>query len=77
MASAVALKTWLERLDAKRFDDWTRERVIKEVPHTYFLGYLPVALDLSLCVAGVPAMVALDKTGNAVKTGEAKETAQA
>src|ERR1051326_227413 len=44
MASAVALNTWLERLEANHFDDWTKERMIKEMPHTYFLGYLPAAL---------------------------------
>jgi hypothetical protein len=44
MPIAVALRTWLERVEANRFDDWTRERMIKETPHTYFIGYLPVAL---------------------------------
>jgi hypothetical protein len=44
MASAVALGTWLERLEANRFDDWTKENMIKEMPHTYFLGSLPIAL---------------------------------
>jgi hypothetical protein len=44
MGSAVALRTWLERLEANRFDDWTKERMIKEMPHTYFLGFLPMAL---------------------------------
>jgi len=44
MAIAVALKTWLERLEANRYDDWTKEHMIKEMPHTYFLGYLPIAL---------------------------------
>jgi hypothetical protein len=44
MANTVALKTWLERLEANRFDDWTRERMIKEMPHTYFLGFVPIAL---------------------------------
>jgi hypothetical protein len=44
MASAGGLTTWLERVEANRFDDWTKERLIKEMPHTYFLGYLPLAL---------------------------------
>ena len=44
MAIDVQFKTWLERVEANRFDDWTREHLIKEMPHTYFLGYLPVAL---------------------------------
>jgi hypothetical protein len=44
MATAVATGTWLERLDASRFDDWTKEHMIKEMPHTYFLGALPLAL---------------------------------
>jgi hypothetical protein len=44
MAIAVAWRTWLERLEANRFDDWTKEHMIKEMPHTYFLGYLPIAL---------------------------------
>ena len=44
MASAVTSKTWLERLEANRFDDWTKERMIEEMPHTYFLGLLPIAL---------------------------------
>lgn len=44
MASAVTSRTWLERLEANRFDDWTKERMIGETPHTYFLGCLPIAL---------------------------------
>ena len=44
MASAVALKTWLERVEANHFDDWTKERMVKEMPNTYFIGYLPLAL---------------------------------
>jgi hypothetical protein len=44
MVIGMQLKTWLERVEANRFDDWTREHMIKEMPHTYFLGYLPVAL---------------------------------
>lgn len=44
MAIAVALRTWLERVEARRFDDWTKEHMIKEMPHTYFVGLLPVAL---------------------------------
>jgi hypothetical protein len=44
MAVDVQRKTWLERLEANRFDDWTKEHMIKEMPHTYFIGYLPLAL---------------------------------
>ena len=44
MAIAVPLRTWMERLEANRFDDWTKERMIKETPRTYFLGFLPIAL---------------------------------
>ena len=44
MATQVQLMTWLERVDANRFDTWTKEQMIKEMPHTYFLGYLPLAL---------------------------------
>jgi hypothetical protein len=44
MATDVQSKTWLERVEANHFDDWTREHIIKEMPHTYFLGYLPLAL---------------------------------
>jgi hypothetical protein len=44
MAIEVQSKTWLERVEANRFDDWTKEHMIKEMPHTYFIGYLPLAL---------------------------------
>lgn len=44
MAVAVAVSTWLERVEANRLDDWTKERMTEEIPHTYFLGYLPLAL---------------------------------
>lgn len=62
MAIAVAA-TWLERLEARRSDAWTKERMIKEMPHTYFLGFLPVALaflqgrfvDLGFENLGLPA----------------------
>jgi hypothetical protein len=36
--------TWLERLEANRFDDWTKERMVSELPHTYFIGLLHVVL---------------------------------
>ena len=36
--------TWLERVDANRFDEWTTGRMISEMPHTFFLGILPAAL---------------------------------
>jgi hypothetical protein len=44
MPIVVGLRNWLERFDASRFDGWTKERMLNETPHTYFLGYLPVAL---------------------------------
>ncbi|MBX9677484.1 MAG: hypothetical protein K2X38_01890 [Gemmataceae bacterium] len=44
MAVAVASKTWLDRLEANRFDEWTKARMIEEMPYTYFPGYLPLAL---------------------------------
>jgi hypothetical protein len=44
MSMAVGFRTWLERVEANRFDDWTKQRMIDEMPHTYFLGYLPFAL---------------------------------
>jgi hypothetical protein len=36
--------TWLERVEANRFDEWTKERLVTEMPHTFFPGYLPLAL---------------------------------
>src|SRR5438128_7496360 len=36
--------TWLERVKANRFDEWTKERMVTEMPHTYFIGFLPLAL---------------------------------
>src|SRR6516164_11149576 len=44
MAIDLQLKTWLQRVEANRFDDWTKEHMIKEMPHTFFIGYLPLAL---------------------------------
>ncbi len=44
MAIELGSKTWLERVEANRFDTWTTERMIDELPHTYFIGYLPVGL---------------------------------
>ena len=44
MAIDVQSKTWLGRVQANRFDEWTKEHMIKETPHTYFLGFLPLAL---------------------------------
>lgn len=44
MAVQVKCETWLERLEANRFDEWTRERMVAEIPHAYFLGFLPLAL---------------------------------
>lgn len=44
MAVELSFKTWLERIESNRFDEWTRERMIKETPHTFFLGCLPPLL---------------------------------
>jgi hypothetical protein len=40
MAIEMKVKTWLERLESNRFDEWTKERMVSEMPHTYFIGYL-------------------------------------
>jgi hypothetical protein len=45
METTRKLRTWLERVEANRFDEWTRERMINEMPHTYFMGYLPPELS--------------------------------
>lgn len=44
MAIELTLKTWLGRVEANRFDEWTKEQLINEMPHTYFPGYLPAVL---------------------------------
>jgi len=44
MTVMAGLRTWLERVEANRFDDWTKERIVKEMPHTYFIGNLPLVL---------------------------------
>lgn len=44
MGVEIKSGTWLERLEADRFDDWTRERMVADMPHTYFIGFLPLAL---------------------------------
>ena len=44
MAVGMGLKTWLERLEANQFDEWTKGKMIKEMPHTYFLGFIPAGL---------------------------------
>lgn len=44
MTVELKFKTWLERTQANRFDEWTKERMIAEMPHTYFTGYLPLAM---------------------------------
>jgi hypothetical protein len=41
METMLKSKTWLERMNANRFDQWTRDHMINEIPHTYFLGFLP------------------------------------
>jgi hypothetical protein len=44
MAIELGFRTWLERVEANRFDDWTKERLVNEIPHTYFMGYTPLTL---------------------------------
>lgn len=44
MAVQMGVATWLERVESNRFDEWTKERMISEMPHTYFIGCLPLAL---------------------------------
>jgi len=44
MAIELRFKTWLERLEANRFDASTKEYMVNEMPHTFFPGYLPLAL---------------------------------
>lgn len=44
MAFELTPRTWLERIEANRFDAWTREQMVKETARTYFPGFLPVAL---------------------------------
>jgi hypothetical protein len=44
MAIELKSKTWLERVEANRFDEWTQQRMVSEMPHTYFPGYLPLVL---------------------------------
>lgn len=38
-------KTWLEAIESNRFDEWTREQLINEMPHTHFVGPLPRELE--------------------------------
>jgi hypothetical protein len=44
MTIKLAVKTWLESVEANHFDEWTKERMITETPHTSFAGYLPDVL---------------------------------
>jgi len=44
MATELKTAPWLTRLESNRFDEWTKDRMVDEMPHTYFLGYLPVTL---------------------------------
>jgi len=44
MATELNFRTWLERVEDNPFDEWTKERMANEMPHTYFKGYLPLAL---------------------------------
>ena len=44
MAIELKFRTWLERVEANHFDEWTKERMVNEMPHTYFVGYLPALL---------------------------------
>ena len=34
-------KTWLECIEANHFDEWAKETLINEMPHTHFVGALP------------------------------------
>jgi hypothetical protein len=40
-ANMAEFRTWLEAIEANHFDEWTREQLISEMPHTYFVGNLP------------------------------------
>ena len=44
MSLKVDATSWLDRVNANCFDAWTREHMISEMPHTFFLGFLPGAL---------------------------------
>jgi hypothetical protein len=44
MATELKTETCLKRLESNRFDEWTKERMVREMPRTYFPGYLPAAL---------------------------------
>src|ERR1700722_10678454 len=44
MTIKLATETWLERVESNHFDTWTKERMFNEMPHTFFLGYLPLDL---------------------------------
>lgn len=34
-------RTWLERIEANRFDEWTTDNLLREAPHTGFMGPFP------------------------------------
>jgi hypothetical protein len=41
----LSFKTWLEHIEELHLDEWTKEQMIKEMPHTRFGGGLPPELD--------------------------------
>jgi len=40
MAIEMKFKTWLERVESNRFDEWTKENMVMEMPRTFFTGFL-------------------------------------
>jgi hypothetical protein len=40
-----SFKTWLEHIEESNFDEWTKEMMIKEMPHTRFVAGLPSELS--------------------------------
>lgn len=41
MTVNVELMTWLDRIESHGFDNWTSQRMIDAMPHTFFMGFLP------------------------------------
>jgi hypothetical protein len=40
-----SFKTWLDTIESGPFNEWTKEQMIKEMPHTHFGGSLPGEFD--------------------------------
>lgn len=38
-------QTWLDAVDSHEFDEWTREQMVREMPHTHFAGSIPALLE--------------------------------